>query len=492
MLWVALHCPTLPLDRIRRRLPEAVVPAIAIAAAVGNRRWISMANASAQRQGVAARQPVATALALCPELVLIERDEADEQEALRAAALAALCFTPSVSLVQNGVLMEIASSLRLFGGQRALLGQIRNAFDALGLATAIGVAPTARGALLLAAAARPGQPRTATAAHLEARLDALPVDLLESAQDHLATLAGIGCTCLAHLRSLPRSGLARRFGPRLLSELDEAYGLRAEPRAWFTAPERFEVRLELAARVEHAEALLFATRRLTLQLAGWLTARHAATGRITLTLHHAAWRRAASAQTAVILHLSQPCRDPLHLHGLLRERLSALVLDAPIEELSLAADDVGSVAAPNQELFPTPQSEAVTVQRLVEKLRARLGHAAVLQVGSHADHRPEKAWQVGAAPAAGNGPAPSTPSPRPAWLLKTPRPLTVRGHRPCHGTALSLLAGPERIEAGWWDDALVARDYYIAENQQGQLLWIYRERKAEDEAHAWYLHGLFA
>jgi protein ImuB len=67
----------------------------------------------------------------------------------------------------------------------------------------------------------------------------------------------------------------------------------------------------------------------------------------------------------------------------------------------------------------------------------------------------------------------------------------VHEHRPCHGSPLALLAGPERIEAGWWDEALVARDYYIAENQQGQLLWVYRERKAQDETDAWYLHGLF-
>jgi protein ImuB len=62
---------------------------------------------------------------------------------------------------------------------------------------------------------------------------------------------------------------------------------------------------------------------------------------------------------------------------------------------------------------------------------------------------------------------------------------------------LNLIEGPERIEAGWWDDALVVRDYFIAENETGQLLWIYCERtvaeqnKKGEENKNWYLQGLF-
>jgi protein ImuB len=469
-----------------------LVPAIAIAEAVGNQRWISMANPAARSRGIIVRQPIATALALCPELVLIERDEADEEQALRAAALATLRFTPSVSLQPDGLLMEVAASVRLFGGKQALLEQIQCALDVFGLQTCMGVAPSARGAHLLARAALPNQALWAKVTDLEMKLDVLPVRLLASAQDHLSTLAGIGCTCLAQLRQLPRGGLAKRFGPRLLDELDQAYGLRAEPQTWFVAPERFEARLELIARVENAESLLFAIRRLITQLAGWLIARHAAVNTLTLTLHHAVWRRSNPSSTPVHLHLSQPCRDPQHLMGLLRERLNSLVLQAPVEEITLTAEDIGLASIPNQELFPTPQSHAVTLNRLIEKLRARLGHGAVRQIHCLADHRPEKAVLHSVAEQRPTAPLPTTQAPRPTWLLKEPRPLTVRDHRPFHGSPLALLAGPERIEAGWWDDALVARDYYIAENQLGQLLWIYRERKAQDQAEAWYLHGLFA
>ena len=40
--------------------------------------------------------------------------------------------------------------------------------------------------------------------------------------------------------------------------------------------------------------------------------------------------------------------------------------------------------------------------------------------------------------------------------------------------ALQLLAGPQRIEAGWWDEADQRRDYYLIETRSGQRAWAYR------------------
>ena len=69
-----------------------------------------------------------------------------------------------------------------------------------------------------------------------------------------------------------------------------------------------------------------------------------------------------------------------------------------------------------------------------------------------------------------------------------PRPLEEIGARPHHEGPLDLLAGPERIESGWWDGGDIARDYFIARTQNEALVWIYRERGGG----GWYLHGLFA
>jgi protein ImuB len=51
-----------------------------------------------------------------------------------------------------------------------------------------------------------------------------------------------------------------------------------------------------------------------------------------------------------------------------------------------------------------------------------------------------------------------------------------------------LLAGPERIESGWWDGADARRDYYVAGDTRGARLWVYRECLGTQK---WYLHGIF-
>ena len=55
--------------------------------------------------------------------------------------------------------------------------------------------------------------------------------------------------------------------------------------------------------------------------------------------------------------------------------------------------------------------------------------------------------------------------------------------------ALTLLAGPERIESGWWDGADARRDYFVAIDGQGAWLWIFRDSGSQG---GWFLHGLFS
>jgi protein ImuB len=51
------------------------------------------------------------------------------------------------------------------------------------------------------------------------------------------------------------------------------------------------------------------------------------------------------------------------------------------------------------------------------------------------------------------------------------------------------VAGPERIETGWWDGGDIRRDYYVVRTSQGQCAWVYC---APGEQGSWMLHGWFA
>ena len=68
--------------------------------------------------------------------------------------------------------------------------------------------------------------------------------------------------------------------------LDAAYGHSPELLQWIEPPERFQARLELFDRLEHADLLLAGTHHLVLQMTGWLRARQLAVERILLLLEH--------------------------------------------------------------------------------------------------------------------------------------------------------------------------------------------------------------
>jgi protein ImuB len=129
----------------------------------------------------------------------------------------------------------------------------------------------------------------------------------------------------------------------------------------------------------------------------------------------------------------------------------------------------------------------------------------VRRLDAVADHRPERATRacgVTDVVAGRPRPAPGAVLPavrslqRPAWLCAEPVPLPERDGRPwLDGAPLQLLAGPERIETGWWDGALAARDYFVAQAGDGVLVWICRARLplagGAGAEGGWWLHGRF-
>jgi protein ImuB len=392
-----------------------------------------------------------------------------EREALAAAAAWACQFTPRVSLEPpQALLMEIEGSLRYFGGRWKFLARLRAGLSRLGFETRIAEAPAARAALWLARGDG-------------GRLAAQPVAVMGLVPEASALLASLGVQTLGGLMRLPRAGLARRFDAGLLEQLDQARGQAPEPREFFVPPARFAARLELPAPVLQAEQALFAARRLLAQMEGFLAARHAGVRSFSLVLLHDEGRPA----TEVNVGLAAPGRDAEHFARLLRERLATLALRSPIEAIRLEAGELEDLLGRNKNLFDDRHGRQEEWLRLIERLQARLGSAAVHGLGTHEDHRPERAFRQ-LVLAAGNlnlkdkqdktpGPRP----PRPLWLLDPPRRL-AEGE-------FALLAGPERIESGWWDGAEARRDYFIARTGKASLAWIYRERQGH-----WFLHGLFA
>ena len=436
-------------------------------------------------RGVRPGMGAAAATALAPQLVLHPRDPGEETESLLGLAGWAAQFTPSVALDwPDGLVLEVSGSLRLFRGLARIVAALREGCAGTGFTALVAAAPTARGAAWLASA---GRERLITdPAQLETALAGLPVRVLARDAALLEALAAIGVTRVADVLGLPRAGLARRFGQPLLNDLDRALGRLPDPRAFFAPPPTFRARLELPAEATQAEALVFAARRLFVQLEGYLAARAAGVRGLVLKLLHRENRF-----TAVPIGCVAPNRDAAHFTALARERLGTFVLPAPVRSLALAADDIVPHAGATAALFADGPSAPGDWERLVERLRARLGAAAVHGVAVAADHRPERA-SLAREPAvttrAVHAALPDLAF-RPFWLLPAPQPLDEVDAMPHHGGPLRLLAGPERIESGWWDGAEVTRDYFVAQAADRSLVWVYRSRRVPG---GWFLHGLFA
>jgi protein ImuB len=365
-------------------------------------------------------------------------------------------FTPRVSLEPpRALLLEVEGSLLYFGGEQGFFGRLREGIAAIGLEASLGVAPAARAALWLAR----GGGET---------LEELPVEVACEGEARVF-LKQVGIRTIGELLRLPRDGLARRCGQQLLDDLERAHGRLPEAREFFVPPQRFAAQLELPAEVAHAEGLLFAARRLLVQLEGLLSAHQAGIRSFKLFL------LSQKKEVGMEVGLASPARQTERLAQLLRERLAQLNLTRPVDAIRLEASDFTPLHARSGGLFGDADADAEDWVQLVERLRARLGRAAVYGLATQPDHRPELAWRR-IEPGDWDAREFVQPGPRPLWLVQ-PRKIEEAG--------FTLLAGPERIQSGWWDGDDASRDYFIAQLEKS-LGWIYRE------AGEWYLHGLFA
>lgn len=361
-----------------------------------------------------------------------------------------------------------------------MLRRVREDLAAMNIDAQPAVAATPLAALWLARSRRdavcPDLPATCSA------LMSVPLTALELVPPLARRIEGFGLRRLGDVLALPRASLGARLGKPFVIDLARALGEIADPQAGFVFPERFEQGLELPAPVADAPMLMFAARRLVAALAGWLATRNAAVRAIDCLIDHG-----HDATTSVPLAFSAPVHAASRIERVLKERLDALVLPAPALALRLCAREAETRDDRSHVLFDGAGQRHEALSELMDRLVARLGPQAVQGLACHADHRPERASRTDRAKTMPN--ALVTTPPRPLWLTDPPEALhEVRG-RPQRGGPLALLAGPERIESGWWDGGDARRDYFIATDSAGRWLWIFRDPRPPG---GWFLHGMFA
>lgn len=470
MLWACILLPQLALDAVLRGVADPHAP-LALISGTPQRRVLQTVNAAARELGLRPGQPLAAAQMLSRDFATHEYDPAQIERWHAFLAAWAYRFSSHVSLhYPRALVMEVESSFALFGPWERFEARLREELSALGFRHRIALAPNPAAARILTNV-HDGLAVQHTGA-LRQILEQLPVSRAGFDVDVARAFTRMGLHRLHQVLALPRAGLAKRFPEQVLKHLDTLLGLRAQALDCYAPADSFDVRIELNFDVGSHQALLFPLRRLTSDLAAFLAGRDSGVQRFMLHLEHR-----DGDDSLVSVGLLSAERDAAMLFELARGRLEQLQLRAPVQALRLLARELPAFVPQKPELFTQRPQQSLPWDQLRERLRARLGDDAVAALSVRPDHRPEQAWQPVERDALYlSGDNAST---RPGWLLQEPQ---------AQLSGLRILAGPERIESGWWDGADMRRDYYLVETDNGQRAWAYRP---VGQGGALWLHGWF-
>lgn len=478
-------------------------------------------NPAARRAGLRRGQTQADARAMIPHLICKPADVEADARALTALAVWAERWSPSVSLDPSGeglegLFLDVTGAAHLFGGEVALLAQIRDRLAEAGAPARAAMGPTPGAAWALARWGGDGGQAAPIAREdgLRETLAPLPVEALRVDERTLTQARRFGLKRIGDLYPMPRAGLARRFrdgaGVGLVQRLDQALGFAGEALTPVRPPPKYRAWRTWMEPVEDIEGV---EARLT-ELAADLSAPLARDGQGARALTLTGFR-SDGATTRLSVRMGRPGRDPAIWLRLFREAgLGRLELGFGLDALMLAADAIEPMTALQQALESEAEAkQAESLAALIDRLSARLGEDRVLTAERVDSWVPERAERLrpalGRSPTATEGEA----GRRPILLLDPPEPVEAIAELPDGAPArftwrrlsrrVTRADGPERLSPEWWrprpDGRQVrTRDYYRVEDDAGGRYWLFREGlygreyagAPEERAPSWWMHGV--
>ena len=507
---LSLWLRRLSTDRIARSR-ERSAPLI-VTGKCRNIEVITAVDDAAGRLGLSPGLALAQARAMHPNIDVVAEDSGADADLLESIADWCLRYTPLAACdAPDGLLLDISGCAHLYGGEHELVADLSRRLENAGFAYSVAIA----GAIGAAwAAAHYGEPASYACGQERALLAPLPLSALRLVPATVADLARVGLIRVGDIIDLPRAPLTARFGPEVLRQLDRALGGEHEPLtprlpvAPYAAEQRFA---EPIAREEDVLAIIVKLAR-RLQFA--LERRGDGARRLELALF-----RTDGVVRRIADGTSRPLRDPDEIRGLFAERLTALAdaLDPGFGFDMARLSVIVAEPRPPEQIGINGQEDTVALDRLIDRLSARLGARRVRRLIAQDSHTPEVAETVLPAQAVNDDAGwhafhcyrdQTELAPRPLRLLARPEPieavaevpdgppLRFRWRRALH--EVIAVEGPERIEGAWWSEhGGPARDYFRVEDKNGLRFWLFRSGLYRDLAQgaaapSWFLQGTFA
>ena len=499
-----------------------------------NTRRIAALDERAETLGLKRGMGIADAQAMHPGIRVIEDDPIADLKLLESLADWCDRYTPLVALDgTDGLFLDVTGCTHLFGGEAGLLRDLLSRLEHQGIGAKVGIASTAGAAW--AAARFSGRSIVEPGAEADS-LTPLPLAALRIDPDMRTLLEGVGLRTAGALMAVPRGPLARRFGRGVLLCLDQALGEIEETISPRLPVPPISVERRLAEPIVSTEDI----ERLILLLAGTLRQdlerRDEGARGLQLLLF-----RVDGAVSRISTGASRPLRDPLWMLRLFRERLIALQdgLDVGygFDLVRLCVTATAPFPSEQIDLAASSVDAGTDLAMFTDRIRARLGDAAIQRPVLIESHMPERA--VSMVPTSSStddsrpADAPSRLLERPIRLLEHPEPVEVTMAEVPEGPPVNFrwrrahyrvarAEGPERISPEWWLEsqppvqrkdneeteeyerrrkhaifkktASATRDYFRVEDDVGHRYWLYRQGLygMSEEQPRWFLHGLFA
>ncbi|NVK86863.1 MAG: DNA polymerase Y family protein [Gammaproteobacteria bacterium] len=520
-MWLCVRFVLLPLESLW-------LNASATAVAVREQNQIVCVNQDAYQSGVRQGQSVATAYAMNEGLHLVERQVEQERATLQKMALQLYPFSPVLSIQEpEYLLLEIGRSLTLFHGLDNLLQQLKAVITQHKLTLSLGLAPTPKAAQLFTqlpwqASYQLWDARTKSfnLAAVKRLIEQQSVSQLPLPKRTLANIKSLGIDSLAELMQLPSAALNKRFGRQLVDYIEQLLGLKPDPQKRYEPTVEFNQTLSFLDVIHQREALLFPMRRLLDDLVYFLRLYQKSGQSLVWTLQD---NYHQSSQFEV--HLTDATIDLNRYLELTRLQLESVQLTGPIELIGLTMPKLFEHQAQTLSLLEHTQ-DFTSDLHFANKIKARLGHNSCLWLVQNNAVIPEFSGQLkpqvsepikSKAPPkrqgtrVSNKPGARYRAPdelvdnqaqttalvdssglphdkiRPSWLLPTPQAIGSDAQKLYWHSRLTIVSQVERITHYWWKKA-IARDYYIAQSQQGHHYWIFYDQHKQ----SWFVQGVFA
>ena len=478
-IWMYIKFPKLSLEAITMNYSKDFTnkPLVVIDTHKNKRKIIAYNNLS-KDYGIDKTISLSTALAMCPDLIIKERNSSQEKKLLNNLAIIGYQFTADITIENHALCLEISKSKRLFRGYNNLLCLIHEkiSLHKIFAINGFGINPLIAKILCK----NKFQKNLPNLNNVYKELNKIPAIKITDNLNTRKIFSQLGIQSIKDLIDIPISLLSERFNSDLISNLEILLNKKQQILCKFKPSKTFHDEIQYINGLTNKESLIFPMKSLLKSLNEYLIAIHCRCSQIIWE-----FTTPLNVNITMKIKLSRSKNDWSELLNLSRIKLDNINLPKVVEKVSLYCTDLIEDKKINNAIFNDNKNKSQYKGNLVDSIVAKVGEKALFTLLTKNEHIPKKAGSITKFDMKQFFEQQTTENTRPLWLLKTPNPIKFLNGKLYFKSPITILSGPERINDNWWENNQQL-DYYIARDEEGTNYWIYKSGVK------WFIHGIFS